>query len=75
MAATGTWDALINVELEQSNSWLPKENLTLQPNGAFSYSGELTEAQKIIMTMNQHYLAPEIMEHEIQTEGYTIKSL
>lgn len=55
---------LINVELEQSNSWLPKENLTLQPNGAFSYSGELTEAQKIIMTMNDNmdFAANEVQE-------------
>ena len=26
------------------------------------------------MTMNQHYLAPEIMEHEIQTEGVLCES-
>ena len=46
--------SLLNQRLEQSNGWIKKENLMLQSNGLFTYSGELTEEQKIIMTMDDN---------------------
>lgn len=46
--------SLLNQRLDQSNGWIKKENLTLQANGLFTYSGELTEEQKIIMTMDDN---------------------
>lgn len=45
---------LINNRLDQSAGWIKKGNLMLQSNGLFTYSGELTEEQKIIMTIDDN---------------------
>lgn len=65
---------LLNFHLEQSGEWIIKDNITIDKNGLFNYSGLLNDKQKAIITSYDNIMLA-LSNNNIQTvdNSYTIE--
>ena len=65
---------LLNFHLEQSGEWIIKDNVTIDKNGLFNYSGLLNDKQKAIMTSYDNImLALSNNGNQLVNNTYTIE--